>query len=791
MKQLFILALMSLFASCTYADVYYVRVNGSDTNNGLTSESAFASLERFAEVARAGDTVYIGAGTYDEQARFQSSGQEEEPITVIGDINGSHLGQPGRVTLRSGGGSETVQINNADHVRFVGLHFDGGRAAIRVDSSDSVQIDECSFEGSSERAIVVMNNGSVVVTSCDITSSGDGIDVINGSASVSDTRMYDLQNALEIQNSGSSIEARRVDIRRVTRGAYTSNGSLTLINVLIHDASEEGVRTQNNTTLLMVHCTVDSIAREGAKFRGTSTLYNNIFSNIGSHCMDLDGGSVTASHNLVFNRRRYRSDGFNSREFEFDPKYSNPDAGNFTLQAGSEANDLGTDSSAYTSVDLGGSDRPSGAGFDLGVYESAPPPILYVRQRGDDGNDGLSPQNALRSISEAIARSTRGGGEIYVGPGEYRESLEIGFGRGANAGSGSTTSPTRIIADVGGTNTLDDPGPVVLDGNETRARAIEIRSVDHWHIENFVIRGFTEYAIHTTNSGFTLVDSQVHVPSAFGIYAIVDTDVRIDGCRFVRSAASGHIAWIQPTRGVSGVDVEYTNNDAAMRDALYLSTGFRRGEYGRGYLRGNSNARYAYGLILYGYRDRWGQIDVNNNQFSDLYLPIYVYCRDVRSPARVINNTIVGSMYSVYVYAYRGNNELRVQNTIIDQCYYGLLAYARRGPSLRIGGVLEHSIGFNMSGFGRTFEFDLITGDPAFYEPESGDFSLWSSSAAIDVGLSQHGPGTDIGGRSRPKDGDGDGIAQIDLGAYEQVHDGGRQRVRVVQWREVGAEDGR
>jgi hypothetical protein len=791
MKQFVILAWMLFFVTSAHADVYYVRADGRDSNNGLSPESAFASLDRFAEVARAGDTVYIGAGTYDTQARFNHSGTEEDPVSIIGDVNGTRVSQPGRVVLRNGGGSETIQVNNADHVLFVGLHFEGGRAAIRVDSSNSVQIDECSFEGSTERAIVVMNNGTVRVTNCDITSSGDGIDVVNGSATISDTRLYDLVNALEIQNSGSSIEARRVDIRRVTRGAYTSNGTLTLINVLIHDATEEGVRTQNNTTLLMVHCTLDNIDREGAKFRGTSTLYNNIFSNIGSHCMDRDGGKVTASHNLVFNRSRYRSDGFNSKEFEFDPMYTNPDAGDFTLQAGSEANDLGMDPSAYTRVDLGMSDRPSGAGYDLGVYESAPPPILYVRQRGDDGNDGLSPQNALRTIGEAIARSTRGGGEIYVGPGEYREALEIGFGTGANAGSGASSNPTRVIADIGGTHTLDDPGQVILDGNGTRARAIDIRNVDHWHFENFIIRNFTEYAIHTTNSGFTLVDSVVHVPSAFGIYAIVDSDVRVHGCRFVRTMASGHIAWLQPTRGVSDVDVEYTNNDATMRDALYLSTGFRRGEVGRGSGRERSNAQYTYGLILYGYRDRWGEIDVSNSQFSDMYLPIYVSGRNLRSPVRVMNNTIVGSMYSVYVYAYRGNSEVRLQNLIIDQCYYGLLAHARRGSSLRIGGILEHSIGYNMSAFGRSFEFDLITGDPAFYEPESGDFSLWSSSAAIDVGLSLHAPGSDIGGRSRPTDGDGDGIAQIDLGAYEQVHEGGRQRVRVVQWREVGAQESR
>ena len=63
---------------------------------------------------------------------------------------------------------------------------------------------------------------------------------------------------------------------------------------------------------------------------------------------------------------------------------------------------------------------------------------------------------------------------------------------------------------------------------------------------------------------------------------------------------------------------------------------------------------------------------------------------------------------------------------------------------------------------------DLITADPLFAGPD--DHRLLAGSPSIDTGAPQEaGPDTDLAGNARVLDGDGDGVARRDMGAYEFV----------------------
>src|SRR5262249_44794716 len=60
-----------------------------------------------------------------------------------------------------------------------------------------------------------------------------------------------------------------------------------------------------------------------------------------------------------------------------------------------------------------------------------------------------------------------------------------------------------------------------------------------------------------------------------------------------------------------------------------------------------------------------------------------------------------------------------------------------------------------------------ISADPLFRNAASGDYHLQTGSPAIDAGGVDLAPATDFDGVPRPLDGNGDGVAAFDMGAFE------------------------
>ncbi len=83
-RALFLLLTCWFALSCVaQASVYYVAKTGSDSNSGSAS-APWLTIGHAALEAQAGDTVYVGTGTYSESVLFANSGTSSAPIVFNG-----------------------------------------------------------------------------------------------------------------------------------------------------------------------------------------------------------------------------------------------------------------------------------------------------------------------------------------------------------------------------------------------------------------------------------------------------------------------------------------------------------------------------------------------------------------------------------------------------------------------------------------------------------------------------------------------------------------------------------
>lgn len=69
----------------TQAATYHVAPGGNDANNGLSQATAFATIQHGADLAVAGDSVVVHAGSYQGFAAMDNSGTSGAPIVFLGD----------------------------------------------------------------------------------------------------------------------------------------------------------------------------------------------------------------------------------------------------------------------------------------------------------------------------------------------------------------------------------------------------------------------------------------------------------------------------------------------------------------------------------------------------------------------------------------------------------------------------------------------------------------------------------------------------------------------------------
>jgi parallel beta-helix repeat protein len=407
------LLLLLYFNTGSAQTTYYVSESGSNSNNGLTPQTAFETLQYAADMVSAGDSVLVLEGNY-VGFDIRTEGTQNSPIVFKAIENNVVIDQ------RNSDTPDGINIENTSRIIVDGFEVkDQPRAGIRAAVSDFITIknnycynnyrwgiftgftdditienNSCSYStdehgiyvtNSSDRPIIrnnhsFNNNGCGIHMNGDISMGGDGI---ISDAVVEGNTIHD--NGV---GGGSAINMDGVQDSEIFNNLIYNNHATGIAMYQIDggDASKNN-KVYNNTIIQPSDGRWNIIAVNGST---GNTLYNNILINHHSFrgSIAIDAASSTgfvSDYNILVNRMsnddgnsnmtlsQWQALGYDLHSMIADPEtqifvdYANS---NFHLLQNAQAVNAGTNLVLpIVFEDLDNISRPQGSGFDIGCYE--------------------------------------------------------------------------------------------------------------------------------------------------------------------------------------------------------------------------------------------------------------------------------------------------------------------------------------------------------------------------------------------------------------------------------------
>ena len=389
---------------------------------------------------------------------------------------------------------------------------------------------------------------------------------------------------------------------------------------------------------------------------------------------------------------------------------------------------------------------------------------------------------------QAAINAANNGDTVLVAPGTYVENINF-----SGKAIAVTSSGGSLVTTIdGGAN-----GSVVTFNHAETSDA----KLDGFTIRNGFLNGGIGGGILITAASPTISNNLItgnHAAAGIGIYAN-------DGSPVIRNntitgndqtgAGSGGLGGggilvdgYKPASNPQIIANTITNNSASPGGGISVTSN------GNPLIQGNlvkGNTAYADGggisLQSYGFPIVSGNVITGNSALNGngggMFMLVATYNNSNNPPILVLNNTIVGNIDTpqhatsgIFTGGFAQNATFANNIVVAVAGQYAVTCVNTNGSSVQPSPIFFHNDAF---GFGSFVGWCIASGtsgnisvDPLFLSAPGNDFHLSKSSPAIDAGddSAPNLPSTDYDGNPRIADGNGDGLAVVDLGAFEVVN---------------------
>ncbi|MEH1845457.1 MAG: right-handed parallel beta-helix repeat-containing protein [Nostoc sp.] len=406
-----------LISAIPTATTYYVSGTGNDRNSGLTTSSAFRTIQRAADLTNPGDTVLIMNGVYTNKMKtgavieISRSGRANAWIT--------YKAYPGdRPKLQHNGWHGVWIYNGASYIEVNGLEVVGNNRNIthayalkeKYNTSNPLTNGNCiSIDGRKNghtHHIRILNNkthdcggGGIIAMGSDYVTV-DNNEVFNnawysvfGCSGISLLNNWDYNNSKNYKmfvtrnkvynnhmlvpwiENGKFQDGNGIIVDRSRK--YEYRGRTLIANNISYDNGGSGIHTYqsnhvdivNNTTFLNNQTPKSASGQIMSNYSDDIKVVNNILYSAPNKPINLNHKST----NVTFNYNLYNNNGFpvdavGPNDIMANPLFMNASIGDFRLKPKSQAINSGFRWNSLT-TDVLGNPRVYGSASDRGAYE--------------------------------------------------------------------------------------------------------------------------------------------------------------------------------------------------------------------------------------------------------------------------------------------------------------------------------------------------------------------------------------------------------------------------------------